>query len=250
MLGVVGVAAALTVLGLSLVITRLATTAPTLTGLSCEAARFQARSAFAGTGFTTRETELVVDHPVRRRIIMLLMITRSAGVVTIIISLILSVGVTEGGPSRLSRLLWLIAGVAALLLLSRSRLVDCVLNRLIEVALRRWTDLDTCDYLGVPRAESEIHLGDTLVFYDRSRTLRQLDQRRADAGGDLAHDRAVEEQRIEQTEQARGSAASLSDVGARALAPGLVPADQRVGAQSHLDRLLAAIGVGWDAERR
>ena len=70
MLGIVGVIAFLTVLGLSLFITRLATIALTYTGLSREAARFQARSAFTGTGFTTSEAERVVDHPVRRRIIM------------------------------------------------------------------------------------------------------------------------------------------------------------------------------------
>ena len=69
MVGIVGVIASLTVLGLSLVITRIATTALSLTGLSWEAAKFQARSAFTGTGFTTSEAERVVDHPVRRRVI-------------------------------------------------------------------------------------------------------------------------------------------------------------------------------------
>ncbi len=69
MVGVVGLIALLTVLFLSLLITRLATTALTLTGLSCEMARFQARSAFTGTGFTTSESEAIVNHPVRRRIL-------------------------------------------------------------------------------------------------------------------------------------------------------------------------------------
>ena len=55
-----------TVLSLSLFVTQLATIALTYTGLSLEAARFQARSAFTGTGFTTSEAENVVDHPVRR----------------------------------------------------------------------------------------------------------------------------------------------------------------------------------------
>lgn len=90
MLPVVGIVALLTVLGLSLLVTRIATTALTLTGLSREAARFQARSAFTGTGFTTGEAEKVVRHPVRRQVIAVLMVTRSAGLVTIVISLILS----------------------------------------------------------------------------------------------------------------------------------------------------------------
>jgi hypothetical protein len=80
-----------------------------LTGLSREAARFQARSAFTGTGFATSETERVVDHPVRRRITMLLMTARSAGSVSIIISLILSFG-SGDGRGQLLKLLGLVGG--------------------------------------------------------------------------------------------------------------------------------------------
>lgn len=43
-----------------------------MTGLDITIARFQALSAFTGTGFTTKEAEDVVDHPQRRRIIMTL----------------------------------------------------------------------------------------------------------------------------------------------------------------------------------
>jgi len=110
MLGIIGIIAVLTVLGLSLVVTRIATIALGLTGLSREAAAFQSRSAFTGTGFTTREAEKVVNHPVRRRIIMLLMIIRSAGIVSIIISLILSFGGSEGEAERFYRLMGLIGG--------------------------------------------------------------------------------------------------------------------------------------------
>ena len=56
---------------LSLLITRIATEALTLTGLSRTSARFQARSAFTGTGFATSESEAIVKHPLRRRIIVL-----------------------------------------------------------------------------------------------------------------------------------------------------------------------------------
>lgn len=146
MLGIVGVAALLTVLGLSLVITRLATTALSYTGMSKEAARFQARSAFTGTGFTTSEAETVVDHPVRRRIVMLLMVLRSAGLVSILISLILSFAGAGGPRDRLWYLVALLAGVAVLWLAANSRWVDRKLSRAIEWALGRWTHLDTPDY--------------------------------------------------------------------------------------------------------
>jgi K+/H+ antiporter YhaU regulatory subunit KhtT len=251
MLGIVGIIAFLTVLGLSLFITRLATIALTYTGLSWEAARFQARSAFTGTGFTTSEAERVVDHPVRRRIIMLLMIARSAGVVSIIISLILSFGGYQSDLGRLYRLLWIIGGVAVLLAAAKSDLIDRTLSRTIRWALKKWTALDVhdytsllklsgeymvteihvrkgdwlvgrtlseCrlpqegmivlgiyrvddDYIGIPRGETEIYANDTLVIYGRSKTLRELEQRRADRSGDQAHANSVREQKKHRAEQ-------------------------------------------------
>jgi len=114
MIGILGVIAFLAVLALSILITDLATSALILTGLSHESARFQARSAFTGTGFTTKESEKIVNHPVRRRIVAWLMVARSAGLVTIIISLILSFAVSGTYQERLWRLIYLVAGVALL----------------------------------------------------------------------------------------------------------------------------------------
>jgi K+/H+ antiporter YhaU regulatory subunit KhtT len=146
MIGIIGVIAFLTVLALSMVITGLATSALAMTGLSREAARFQARSAFTGTGFTTQEAEKVVNHPVRRRIIMWLMVARSAGLVTIIISIILSFAASGTYQARLWRLGFLVAGVMLLWGLSKISLFKRLLNRLMARALKKWTDLDTRDY--------------------------------------------------------------------------------------------------------
>lgn len=146
MLGIVGIIVFLAVLGLSLAIIRVATVALSLTGLSEQAARFQARSAFTGTGFTTSEAEKVVNHPVRRRIIMLLMIVRSAGLITILISLVLSFVGTGDQAERVGRLLWLLGGVLVLWWLANSKLVDHYLSPLIRRALKRWTNLDVSDY--------------------------------------------------------------------------------------------------------
>lgn len=106
MVGIIGIIAFLTVLVLSLLVTRVATVALSMTGLSQQVAKFQARSAFTGTGFTTSEAEKVVNHPVRRQIIMLLMIIRSAGLVTIIISLILSLAGSAKDVDIILRLFW------------------------------------------------------------------------------------------------------------------------------------------------
>jgi len=178
MIGIAGLIALLTTLALSLVITRVATTALILTGLSEEAARFQARSAFTGTGFTTGEAEYVVRHPVRRRIIAALMLMRSAGLVTVLISLILSFAGPGTGATKLYRLLWLVGGAAVLWLLSISKSFGRALHCVIEWALKRWTDLDVRDYASLLRlsgqyrvSELQVEEGDWLA----GRTLRSCD---------------------------------------------------------------------------
>ena len=79
-----------TVAMLSLLVTRIAAMALMFTGLSREAARFQARSAFSGVGFTTVEAELIMNHPVRRKIIMLLMLLGNIGIATVVATVIVS----------------------------------------------------------------------------------------------------------------------------------------------------------------
>ena len=74
----------------SILLTRLATYVLIQTGLSREMARFQARSALSGVGYTTSEAEHMVNHPVRRRVVMLLMLLGNSGIVTVLASLILT----------------------------------------------------------------------------------------------------------------------------------------------------------------
>lgn len=61
-----------------------------LTGLEADIAKFQALSAFSGTGFTTTEAERVVRNRARRRIITILIILGNAGLVAIIATLVAS----------------------------------------------------------------------------------------------------------------------------------------------------------------
>lgn len=251
MTGIVGISALLTVLALSMIITRIATIALASTGLSREAAKFQARSAFTGTGFTTGEAEKVVNHPVRRRIINLLMILRSAGLVSILISLILSFAGTATSTEVAWRLFSLVAGVSILWVVANLQVVDRFLSRWISGALQRWTDLDTRDYasllklsgeytvtelsvkrtdwlegkqlsdcrlddegvrvlglyradgryVGAPKGATTLAEDDTLILYGRGKRIRELDRRRDDAGGDTAHEEAVEEQKQRETEE-------------------------------------------------
>lgn len=145
----------LTVISLSLLITRIATVALTLTGLSRESAKFQARSAFTGVGFTTNEAEQVVSHPVRRRILMLLMLLGNVGVITTISSLILTFLNTASKQQWLVRSLTLGIGLAVLWVLATSKWIDRYLSRLINWALQRWTRLNVRDYASLLRLSGD-----------------------------------------------------------------------------------------------
>ncbi len=136
----------LLVVALSMLMVRIATVALTLTGLSREAAQFQARSAFTGVGFTTSESEYIVRHPVRRRIILWLMLLGNLGIVTAFSSLLLTLVETASPQERFIRVLWLLLGLGLLWFLGTSRWVDRYLTRWIERALRRWTRLEVKDY--------------------------------------------------------------------------------------------------------
>ena len=130
---------------ISLLITRVATIALTVTGMARPPARFQARSALSGVGFTTSEAEAVVTHPVRRRIVMALMLFGNAGLVTAIAGLLAGFARADAGQG-LFRAVLLVLGLATVYALSRSSVVDRNLSRVIERMLRRYTDLDVRDY--------------------------------------------------------------------------------------------------------
>jgi hypothetical protein len=53
-------------------------------------ARFQALSAFSGTGFTTREAERIVNHPRRRKIVIYLIMLGNAGIVSVIATFVVT----------------------------------------------------------------------------------------------------------------------------------------------------------------
>ena len=57
-----------------------------LTGLEWSQAKFQSLSCYSGTGFTTKEAELITTDKQRRRIASILMVLGNAGLVTLIAS--------------------------------------------------------------------------------------------------------------------------------------------------------------------
>lgn len=175
----IAVVTLLVALSLSLLITRVATVALTLTGLSRQAAQFQVRSALTGCGFTTHEAESVMKHPVRRRIILTLMLLGNAGIVTVIASLMASLTGSAGS----NWLVWtehvalLIAGILVLLLIASSQWIDRRMSPIIEWALKRFGRVQACDYAALFRLANGYAVTETLVEPDdwlANRTLLEL----------------------------------------------------------------------------
>ena len=147
----------------SLVVTRVATVALALTGLSGESARFQARSAFTGCGFSTHESEQIMNHPVRRRIVMLLMLLGNAGIVTAVSSFVLAFVTTSQGEQLLRRLGVLAAGLIVLGVLASSAYAHRQMSRIIRWALQKWTDVQVQDYASLLRLSGDFTVAEIQV---------------------------------------------------------------------------------------
>ena len=158
------------VISVSMFITRTAAVMLELTGMSRDSARFQARAAYCGVGYSSRESEGVMEHPVRRRIISTLMLLGNAGTATVVATLVLSF---RGVEHWAGKVVILICGFAALYVVARSRWVDRKLHETIQWALRTYTRLDLNDYTallhlakGYSILEVEVQPGDWLAGND------------------------------------------------------------------------------------
>jgi len=243
----------LVVILFSIIFVRIGAVALEMTGLSREVAAFQAQSAYTGVGFTTSESEYVVSHPVRRKIIRTLMFVGSAGIASAIAMLFLSfVGKTE--EESFYSLLYLVIGLILLYIFAKSKLVDRGLRYIIKKALKRFTRLHVYDYelllglskgytigqfkvrrnswlankkledlklkeegilvlgihrkckdkevfMGVPRGDTVIKPGDTIVCYGPEEMIKKLARRIKGTKGDREHREAVKMEKIREMEE-------------------------------------------------
>lgn len=148
---------------IALLCVRLGSTALQLTGMSQHVAQFQAASAFFGVGFTTKEAELVVDHPVRRRIILHLIIAGNIGLTSALATLLVTfTGDSERGLAGTFG--WLgITGILTLFiaLVFNLQVIRKPLDRFMEWSLKRTGigHIRDYDYL--------LNLRDGFVIFDK-----------------------------------------------------------------------------------
>jgi len=140
----------LAVVALGLIVVRIGSVALKFTGLSYELARFQALSAFLGVGFTTQESEEVLEHPVRRRIIRVLMLLGNAGFVAAISSIIpVFITASDRAGTFVTKMLVLVSGLVLVWAISISKWIENWMSQAIGWALKHWTRLDVYDYHGL-----------------------------------------------------------------------------------------------------
>lgn len=156
------VASLLILVILSLMVTRVGAVALKLTGMSQDAARFQARSALTGAGFTTAESEQIVTHPVRRRIVGMLMLLGNIGLVAASGTLIMSLmGIEEQTDAW--RLVVLLGGLFILFLIASSTLIDRVMCGAIAWVLCRYTDIETRDFTTLLHLQGDYRIAEIKI---------------------------------------------------------------------------------------
>jgi len=114
-------------------ITEVSAIALKLTGLDIHTSRFQALSALTGTGFTTRETELIMQHKNRRYIIMFLMVVGPIGFIAILSTVLF----TAKRYFALPQMAMLLVLTLIIFRFTKSKKFMVFLHRLIERQLKK-----------------------------------------------------------------------------------------------------------------
>ena len=167
----------------SLIAVRVGATALMMTGLSWDTASFQSYSAFFGVGFTTKEAEMVVNHPVRRRIIRDLILAGNIGLTSALATLVVTLMQSATSSHLLLIVGALVIGASLLLYLSRVGWLQKLLDRTIKKTLERTGMVRALDYELLLRIQHGYVVSEIEVLPDTylaGRTLR--DSRPRDRG--------------------------------------------------------------------
>ncbi|WP_282608833.1 hypothetical protein [Pelagibius sp. Alg239-R121] len=142
--------AALTIsvlLACSVAIVRIASVAMRLTGLPDDVARFQSVSALTGAGFTTRESEMIVNYPVRRKILMILMVLGNLGLVSVASTFIVAfVDADQSTDAMVTQSLAIAIAICLTLLVMTNKHLDRLMCHFIGLLLSKVTALGARPY--------------------------------------------------------------------------------------------------------
>ncbi|MEO1027560.1 MAG: hypothetical protein AAFX02_00750 [Pseudomonadota bacterium] len=132
---------------ISFTIVRISSVAMRLTGMTDGQARFQALSALTGTGFTTTEAEMIVNYPIRRKIVANLMVVGNLGLVSVVSTMMISFLRTEAELDQvLIQIAWIAGGVGVLYLIITNPYVDRLICWTISSFLNKFTRIGKRSY--------------------------------------------------------------------------------------------------------
>ena len=160
----------------SLLAVRVGATALMMTGLSWDTASFQSYSAFFGVGFTTREAEMVVNHPVRRRISRDLILPGNIGLTSALATLVASLMQHPDSAHPLLLIGMLIAVIVFMFYLFRVGWVQRAIDHTIQRALEHMGLVRVLDYEMLLRIQSGYCVSEIEVLPDTpvvNKTLRE-----------------------------------------------------------------------------
>ena len=150
---------------------RMASVALKLTGLPDQSAKFQAISAITGTGFTTSEAEMIVNYPIRRKIIGFLMIFGNLGIVSILSTLMISfVRVDAELSAILLQIGWIFGVTAVFFGIMLTPAVDRFFCGMIRVVLEKFTFLGGRHYRKLLQLGDGLSISEHQFFTDKSLT--------------------------------------------------------------------------------
>ena len=148
---------------------RLAAVALRLTGLTEQNAKFQAMSALTGTGYTTTEAEMVVNYPVRRKIIAWLMIFGNLGIVSVLSTLMISFVRTDADvTSILIQLSWIVGSAFIFFVIMLNPLVDRLICGFIGILLEKFTFLGGRHYKRLLQLGNQLSVSEHQFFAKES----------------------------------------------------------------------------------
>lgn len=157
------------IFAISFFLVRVTAVALRLTGLPEHNARFQAISALTGTGFTTSEAELIVNYPIRRKIVTLLMLFGNLGIVSVLSTLMISFVRTDADfKSIMVQLGWIVGMTIVFFMIMLNPYIDRVLCSFIGRLLEKYTFLGGRHYRRLLQVGDKLSIGEHQFFAHES----------------------------------------------------------------------------------
>lgn len=174
-------AAALTIavlFALSVTIVRVASVAMRLTGLPENVTRFQCVSTLTGTGFTTGESEMIVNYPIRRRILVALMVLGNLGLMSVAATFIVAFIRAGGDADAVAiQILTIIAAIGIILFLVTNKTLDRLMCGLIGFLLIKTTSLGQRRYQRILQLDNGFSIAEHVFIGERGQRLGDMSLR-------------------------------------------------------------------------